>query len=180
MFAHVRQNSGRGLVFHGSDAMLNLVYTHRHTTITICESGLPHRECKAISRVLVLMNEAAIFHISRRQSTLSTASTEAEVKAASMAAEVYAPLAPLWSEIAGAMHPSVRVCIDNNGAKKQCGNGTGMVASAPYLRCKNYCESKTYAGLLWPYLVPGEGNGADMGTKQVSDTPRVCPRGCPP
>ena len=56
-----------------------------------------------------------------------------------------------------------RVCIDNKGAKKQCESGTDTVASAPYLRCKSYCESKIYEGLLWLDLVPGEQNGADMG-----------------
>ena len=75
------------------------------------------------------------------------------------------------------MHNPVRVCIDNKGAKKQCESGTGTVASAPYLRCKSYCESKTYAGLLWPDLVPGEENGADMGTKQIRDTPEFVRKG---
>ena len=104
----------------------------------------------------VLMNGAVIYHITRRQSTVSMTSTEAEVKAAAVAAEVIASSVPQWSEIAGAMHPPVRVCIDNKGAKKQCEIGTGTVASAPYLRCKSCCASKTNAGLLWPDLVPGE------------------------
>ena len=57
------------------------------------------------------------------------------------------------------------------GGKKQCESGTGTVASAPYLRCKSYCESTIYAGLLWLDLVPGVENGADMGTKQNRNTP---------
>ena len=117
--------------------------------------------------VSVIMNGAVVHHVSRRQSTVSMTSTEAEVKAAAMAAEVIASVVPLWSEIAGAMHPPVRVCIDNKGAKKQCESGTDTVASAPYLRCKSYCESKIYAGLLWLDLVSGEQIGADMGTKQI-------------
>ena len=53
------------------------------------------------------------FHISRRQSAVGMTSTEAEVKAAGMAAEVIAPVVPLRLEVAGAMHHPVRVCIDN-------------------------------------------------------------------
>ena len=116
----------------------------------------------------VLMNGAVIYHISRRQSTKCMTSTEAEVMAAVMAAEVIASVVPLFSEIAGAMHPPVRVYIDNKRAKKQCESGTG---TAPYLRCKSYWESKNYAGLLWLDLVSGEKNGADMDTKQIRDTP---------
>jgi hypothetical protein len=138
--------------------------------IVMVDSGFSHKGCKAVSCVSVLMNGAVILHISRRQSTVSMTTTEAEVKAAAMAAEVIASVVPLWSEIAGAMHPPVRVCIDNKGAKTQCASGTDTVASAPYLRCKSYCESKIYAGLMWLDLVPGEQNVADMGTKQIRDT----------
>jgi hypothetical protein len=148
----------------------NELYPHRHTMLVMCDSGFSHKGCKAVTCVSVLMNGAVVHHVSRRQSTVSMTSTEAEVKAAAMAAEVIASVVPLWSEIAGAMHPPVRVCIDNKGAKKQCESGTDTVASAPYLRCKSYCESKIYEGLLWLDLVPGEQNGADMGTKQIRDT----------
>ena len=46
----VRLNPGRGLVFHGSDAVLNAVYPHRRTMITMCDSGFSHkgaRRCRA-------------------------------------------------------------------------------------------------------------------------------------
>jgi hypothetical protein len=60
--------------------------------------------------------------------------------------------------------------IDNKGAKRQIESGTDTVASAPYLRSKNYAECKIYSGLMWMDLVPGEKNGADLATKQVRDT----------
>ena len=87
-----------------------------------------------------------------------------------MAAGVIASVVPLWSEIAGAMRPPVRVCVDNKEGKKQFKSGTDTVASAPYLRCKSYFESKIYTDLLWLDLIPSGKNGADMGTKQIRDT----------
>ena len=54
--AHVYLNPGRGLVFHGFDAVLNAVYPHRHTIITMFDSGFSHKGYKAVSCVSVLMN----------------------------------------------------------------------------------------------------------------------------
>ena len=89
--------------FHGSDKVLNELYPHRHTMLVMCDSGFSHKGCKAVTCVSVLMNGAVVHHVSRRQSTVSMTSTEAEVKAAAMAAEVIASVVPLWSEIAGAI-----------------------------------------------------------------------------
>ena len=117
VLAHVRQNPGCGLIIHGSDKALSAVNPHRHTMIAMSDSEFSHMRCKAVSCVSVLMNGAVIYYISGRHSTVSMTSMEAEVKAAAMAAEVIASVVHLWSEIAGAMHPPVRVCIDNKGAK---------------------------------------------------------------
>lgn len=95
VLAYVRLNPGRGLVFHGSDAVLNVVYPHRHAMTTTCYSEFSHKGYKAVSCVSVLMNGAVIYDISRRQSTVGMTSTEAEVKAAAMASEVIAPVVPL-------------------------------------------------------------------------------------
>jgi len=116
------------------------------------------------------MNGAAIFHVARRQTTVSNQSTEAEVKAVAQTAEVLQAVVQLWSEIAGARHPCVRTMIDNKGAMTQCASGTDSVASAPYLRSKRYTESKIYSGLMFLDLVPGGDNPSDLGTKQVRST----------
>jgi len=116
------------------------------------------------------MNGAVIFHVSRRQTTVSQTSAEAEVKAAALITEALMAIVQLWSGIAGAVHPVVRVPIDNKAAKRQCESGTDSMASAPYLRCKSYCESKIYGGLMWLDLVHGTENGSDMGTKQIRST----------
>jgi hypothetical protein len=171
VLAHLRKDPGQGLTFHGSDTVLNQSYPHRHALIGMTDSGFSHKGAKAVSGCSVLMNGAALYHVARRQTTVSQTSAEAEAKAAALVSEVLSAVVPLWSEIAGAAHPAVRVFIDNKAAKKQCESGTDTVASAPYLRSKAYCESKIYAGLLWLDFVPGCDNGADMGTKQIPFIP---------
>jgi hypothetical protein len=170
VLAHLNGNPGRGLTFHGSDTVLNESYPHRNAIIAMVDSGFSHKGAKPVSGVTVLVNGAAIVHLSRRQATVSNTSTEAEVKAVALAAEVLAAVVPLWCELAGARHPAVRCMVDNKGAKKQVESGTDSVSSAPYLRSKAYAEGKIYAGLMWMDLIPGEENGADMATKQVRDT----------
>ena len=49
VLAHVFQNPGCGLSFHGFDEVLNAVYPHRHTMITFCDSGFSHKGFKAVS-----------------------------------------------------------------------------------------------------------------------------------
>ena len=170
VLAHLRKNPGQGLTFHGSDKVLNQSYHHRHALIGMTDSGFSHKGAKAVTGCSVHMNGAAIYHVSRRQTTVSQTSAEAETKAAAFIAEALSAIVPLWSEIAGAAHPAVRVFMDNKAAIKQCASGTDTAASAPYLRSKAYCESKIYAGLMWLDFVPGCDNSADMGTKQVRST----------
>jgi hypothetical protein len=170
VLAHLKMDTGGGLTFHGSSTVLDQSYPHRHSIVGMVDSGFSHKGVKAVSGVTVLMNGAAIVHISRRQSTVSNTSTEAEVKAAALMAEVLAAVVPLWSELAGARHPAVRCMIDNKGAKRQVESGTDTAASAPYLRSKCYTECKIYSGLMWMDLVLGGQNGADLVTKQVRDT----------
>ena len=60
--------------------------------------------------------------------------------------------------------------VDNKSAKKQVESGADSAASATYIRCKRYAESKIYSGLMWIDHVRGEENPADMATKQVRNT----------
>ena len=118
----------------------------------------------------ILLNGGAIYHSSRRQSTVSLNSGEAEVKAAALLAELLSSVVPLWSELLGSSPPPIRCLIDNKAAKKQLESGVESSASASYLKPKRYCESKIYAGLMWLDYVPGKENFSDLGTKQVRDT----------
>ena len=168
--AYIRGTIADGLTFHGSDTVLRQGYPHRHLLTASSDSGFSHKGLRAVSASSVLMNGAAIFHVARRQTTVSNQSTEAEVKAVAQTAEVLQAVVQLWSEIAGARHPCVRTMIDNKGAKTQCESGTDSVASAPYLRSRRYTESKIYSGLMFLDLVPGGDNPSDLGTKQVRST----------
>ena len=78
-----------------------------------------------------------IFHASRRQSTVSANTSEAEVKAAAVLTEVPSFIVPLWSKLTGVVHPPVRCLIDNTAAKKQMENGVDSVASAS---CLKHCR----------------------------------------
>ena len=88
-------------------------YAHRHLLTASSDSGFSHKGLRAVSASTILMNGAAIFHVARRQTTVSNQSTEAEVKAVAQIAEVLQALMQLWSEIAGARHPCVPTMIDN-------------------------------------------------------------------
>ena len=76
------------------------------------------------------MNDAAIYYAPRRQVAVSNISTEAEVKAAALTAEVLADIVPLWSELAGSVHPPVHTMTDNKAAKSQYESG-----ATPLPRC---------------------------------------------
>jgi len=170
VMAYMCGNTERGLTFHGSDTVLDQGYPHRHLITASTDSGFSHKGEKAVSGSSILMNGAVILHVARRQTTVSNQSTEAEVKAAALTAELLQGVVQIWSEFAGVRHPSVRTMIDNKGAKTQCESGTDSVASAPYLRSKRFVESKVYSGLMWLDLVPGPVNPSDMATKQVRST----------
>jgi hypothetical protein len=92
------------------------------------------------------------------------------VKAIALAAELLQGLMPLWEEFMGRKHPSVRLMVDNKGAIRQITAGADNAASAPYIKCKKYAESKVYESLMWLDYVPGEKNPADLATKQVRST----------
>ena len=170
VLANIRGNIGQGITFHGSSAVLHECYDHRHALLGASDSDFSHQGRKSTSSVSILLNGGAIYHVSRRQTTVSANSAEAEVKAAALLAELLSFVVVLWSELAGAAHPPVRCLIDNKAAKKQLESGVDTSASASYLKPKRYCESKIYAGLMWLDFIPGVENFADVGTKQVRDT----------
>ena len=73
-------------------------------------------------------------------------------------------------------NPPVRCLIEKTTAKKQMENGIDSVASATYLKSRRYVESRVYSGLLWFDYIPGCENFADVGSKQVRDTEKICVR----
>ena len=90
-----------------------------------------------------MMNGGAIFHSSRRQSSVSMTSTEAEVKAAGLLVANLEYVIQLWSEIAGIKHGMVRCVMDNQTAVRQVTSGADSPAAAPYLRTCRMIEEKS-------------------------------------
>ena len=170
VLANIRARIGQGITFHGSDRVLREKFDHRHMLMAASDADFSHEGFKSTSSVAVMLNGGPIFHASRRQSTVSANTSEAEVKAAAVLTEVLSFIIPLWSELTGVVHPPVRCLIDNTTAKKQMENGVDSVASASYLKHCRYVESRVYSGLLWFDYIPGKENFADVGTKQVRDT----------
>ena len=93
--------------------------------------------------LLLMMNGGAIFHSSRRQTSVSMTSTEAEVKAASLLVHHLEYVISLWSELAGSKHGTVRCILDNQTAIKHISSGEDSGASSSYLRYKCFAESKS-------------------------------------
>jgi hypothetical protein len=50
--------------------VLNRSYPHRHALIGMTDSGFSHKGAKAVSGCSVLMNGTALYHVSRRQTTV--------------------------------------------------------------------------------------------------------------
>ena len=75
-------------MFHGSNTVLSQANEHRHVLIGACDSDFKHDGKKADAGALIFMNGAAIFYRSHRLNTIRLHSTDVEVKASAIIAEV--------------------------------------------------------------------------------------------
>ena len=147
------------------------MYPHRNKLIGATDSDFSHEGFKSISGICIMMNGGVIVHNSRRQSSVSMTSTEAEVKAAGLLAQTLEYVVSLWSELAGSRHETVRCIMDNQTAIKHVTKGADSPAAAPYLRHKRMVEEKVYRGLMWFDFLRGKDSVADILTKQVRSLP---------
>ena len=168
---HMSSCVGQGITYHHDSTVLNEVYPHRNKLIAASDADFSHKGEKSVSGAVIMMNGGAIFHSSRRQSSVSMTSTEAEVKAAGLLVANLEYVIQLWSEIAGIKHGMVRCVMDNQTAVRQVTSGTDSPAAAPYLRTCRMIEEKVYSNMIWWDFVHGEKNIADILTKQVRATP---------
>lgn len=168
---HMSSCVGQGITFHHDGRVLNEVYPHRNKLIAASDADFSHKGEKSVSGAVIMMNGGAIFHSSRRQSSVSMTSTEAEVKAAGLLVANLEYVVQLWSEIAGIKHGMVRCIMDNQTGVRQVSSGTDSPAAAPYLRHCRMVEEKVYSNLIWWDFVHSEKNIADILTKQVRATP---------
>jgi len=93
--------------------VLNQPYDHLNKLIATFDADFPHDGVKATSGAAVLLNGAAISWKTRRQTTVSLTSTEAEVKAMVPGVEMIKSLTGLWAEFMYQPHGCVRVLDDS-------------------------------------------------------------------
>ena len=163
---YIRGNLDAGLTYHGSAAVLEQSYDHRNKLIATFDGTFPHDGRRSTTGVAVMLNGAAVAWKTRKQTTVSLTSTEAEVKAMSPGIEMLRSLTDLWGELHHQVHGSVRTMVDSQGGKAQVDHGMDTKRCASYKRAHCYAENAVGSSLLWLDLIPGYHNPADVLTKQ--------------
>jgi hypothetical protein len=170
LLRYLKGSPDAGLTYHGSDAVLTQSYDHHNKIILATDADFDHTgEKPCVSGVVALMNGAAIAWKVRRQTTRSSNSTEAEVKACSLGVELIRGLTDLYGEMMHHEHGVVRTMIDSTGARSLIRDGMDAKASAPIKRAQQAAEEATEQGLIWLDLVRGSVNPADILTKNLGN-----------
>ena len=164
---YIADNLDAGLTYHGSKSVLTQSYDHTNTLVAVVDAGFRHEGDFNTSGAAIIMNGAAIAWKSRRQTTISLTTAEAEVKACSVVVEMIRSLTDLHGEFTHSQHAAVRTMIDSVGAESQVTRGLDNKACASYKRAQHYCEDAHDTAVMWLDRVPGELNAADLLTKRV-------------
>ena len=164
---YIADNLDAGLTYHGSKSVLTQSYDHTNTLVAVVDAGFRHEGDFNTSGAAILMNGAAIAWKTRRQTTISLTTAEAEVKACSVVVEMIRSLTDLHGEFTHSQHATVRTMIDSVGAESQITRGLDNKACASYKRAQHYCEDARDTAVMWLDRVPGELNAADLLTKRV-------------
>jgi len=169
VFRYILGHLDDGTIYYGDSKILSLPYNFKNKLIMATDASYYHDGRKAVSGVAIFLNGAAIAVISRRQTTISCNTTEAEVKATALGVELLRFIIDLWSEFFHSPHPAVRCLVDNHGVVKQLENGLDRRASAPYRRAQAYGEEACAQSLMWLDEVHGTINPSDVLTKSVNN-----------
>ena len=94
---YIRGNLDAGLTYHGSAAVLEKSYDHRNKPIATFDGTFPHDGRRSTTGVAVMLNGVAVAWKTRKQTTVSLTSTEAEVKAMSPGIGMLRSLTDLWA-----------------------------------------------------------------------------------
>jgi len=157
-----------GITYHGSKEVLARGYDHQDKLIGAVDSDLGgcKDSQKSTAGVLVMLNGGATSWKSRKMSTVSTATLEAEMKAAGLAAMEITWLRDLVSEL-GVQQGCVRVMEDNTGCVYLAHGMKDTAKSNHFKRSQAYVEDTVGRGVLWLDDVAGTDNPADIFTKSV-------------
>ena len=165
-----------GITYHGADAVLNsggYDITNKILGVVDSDLGSCKDTEKSTSGLVLMLNGGIVLWRSARQSALSTATAEAECKAAGFAGQQLIPLRDLLSEL-GFSQPSVRVLEDNSATVTLSMGAAKSGKSGHFRRMVAYLEGLTNRGILWLDYTPSKENPSDILPKSVTPIEQFC------
>ena len=141
----------------------------RNKLLPMADSGHNHYGEPGETGVVILLNGGAIYAVTRRQTTVSKDSTEAESKAYALASEVTVGLQDLLAEILEVYWAPVPLRGDCNGCFKIMVNGTDRRHHAAFKKALSYTEDKVNRALIF----------LDFILRQYTDADNLCQQGTP-
>ena len=170
MLKYLAMDPDMGIVFHGSDQVLmDGGYDRRDKLIASVDSDLGRcvETQKSTTGLVIFLNGGPISWKSKKQSTNSTATLEAEMKAAALVGMELVWLRDLVGEL-GVVQGCVRVMEDNAGCVALAHGQKDTARSNHFKRTQAYVEGLVGRGVMWLDDVPGFHNPADIFTKGAS------------
>ena len=161
-----------GITYHGSDEVLMADgYDLRDKLVASVDADLGGcvETDKSTTGIVVFINCGPVSWKSRKQGTNSTATLEAEMKAAALMGMELVWLRDLVTEF-GVMQGCVRVMEDNSGCIALAHGQKDTAKSNHFKRTQAYVESLVGRGVMWLDDVPGAYNPADIFTKAPSSS----------
>jgi hypothetical protein len=157
-----------GLTYHGSPDVLMSGYDHKDKLIAAIDADLGgcNDTEKSTTGMVVWLNGGAISWKSKRQSTVSTSTTESEMKAAAYGSLEVVWLRDLVTEL-GARQGCIRMLEDNSGVVYLSHGQKDTARSGHFRRPQVYVENLVCQGFVWLDRTETDFNPADIFTKGV-------------
>ena len=157
-----------GITYHGSAEVLKQGYDHKDRLIAAVDADLGGCKDthKSTTGIVVWLNGGAISWKSKKQSTVSTSTTESEMKAAAASCMEVVWLRDLVSEL-GARQDCIRILEDNQGVVYLTHGQKDTSRSGHFRRPQVYVENLVGEGFVWLDRTETDFNPADIFTKGV-------------
>ena len=168
ILAYLAGHKDLGITYHGSAEVLQKGYDHEDRLVAACDADLGGCKDthKSTSGTVVWLNGGAISWSAKKQSTVSTSTTEAECKAAARISVEIVWLRDLVTEL-GAPQGCVRIMEDNQGVVQLAHGQKDTSRSGHFRRPQVYVEDLVGQGFIWLDRTETDFNPADIFTKQV-------------
>jgi hypothetical protein len=157
-----------GITYHGSPEVLTQGYDRTDKLIASVDAdlgGCKDTE-KSTTGMVVWLNGGAISWKAKRQSTVSSSTTESEMKAACYGSMEVVWLRDLVTEL-GARQGCVRIMEDNSGVVHLSHGQKDTARSGHFRRPQVYVENLVGGGFIWLDRTETDFNPADIFTKGV-------------